>query len=248
MLQHIRLLATLIVCLLGLTPGVAWGAAVSVSPVRVHLSLERRSELLEIRNSGSEPVRFQAQVQAWHESADGKTSLVPTRDLLFFPSLLEIPAGQARRIRIASTVRPGTLERSYRMILNEFPGPAHPGTVQVLTRLSVPVFVQPATLKPTPVVHSQLEAGHVVIVVANRGNVYLRARSVRVVARSSSGQVVFEQSLAGWYVLAGGQRRYSLDLPPGACAKIATLDTTLHTEKGSARDRSSAQPGAACGI
>jgi fimbrial chaperone protein len=248
MLQHIRLLPTLIVCLLGLFPGVASGAAVSVSPVRVHLSLERRSELLEIRNSGTEPVRFQAQVQAWHESADGKASLVPTRDLLFFPSLLEIPAGQARRIRIASTVRPGTLERSYRMILDEFPGPVHPGTVQVLTRLSVPVFVQPATLKPIPAVDSRIEAGHVVIVVANRGNVYLKAQSVRVVGRSSTGQVVFEQSLAGWYVLAGGERRYRLDLPLGACAKIATLDTTLRTEQGSTKNRSTAQPGAACGI
>src|SRR5687768_13080143 len=185
----------------------AWAAVVTVNPTRVHLSASQRSELIELRNSGTEPARFQAQAHAWHETVDGQLVLAPTRDLLFFPSLLEIPAGETRRIRVASTVRPGAVDRTYRMILDEFPRPASAGTVLVLTRLSIPVFVQPEKPKPSPGVRADIVRGQVVIWVTNVGNSYFKAASVRVVARSAANEVVFEQSLTGWYMLAGGKRR-----------------------------------------
>lgn len=210
----------------------AWAAAVTVNPTRVHLSASQRSELIELRNGGTEPARFQAQAHAWHETADGQLVLAPTRDLLFFPSLLEVPAGETRRIRVASTVRPGAVERSYRMILDEFPRPAGAGTVLVLTRLSIPVFVQPAKPKAASSVQADIVRGQAVIWLTNAGNSYYKAASVRLVARSASSAVVFEHSLTGWYMLAGGKRRYVVPLPPGVCKNIASLHTTLRTEEG----------------
>src|SRR6185436_2063955 len=111
---HPRLLPILLFGLLGLRVSAAWGAAVSVSPVLVHLSATQRSEVIEFTNAGQTPARFQAEVHAWHESAAGELTLSPTKDLLFFPSLFEIPPGETRRIRVASTVAPGPVERSYR--------------------------------------------------------------------------------------------------------------------------------------
>jgi fimbrial chaperone protein len=244
---HPRLLPILLFALLGLRVSAAWGAAVSVNPVRVQLSATQRSELIELRNAGQVPARFQAEAHAWHESATGQMTLSPTKDLLFFPSLFEIPPGETRRIRIASTVRPGPVERSYRLILTEFPGGATPGTVQVLTRLSIPVFVQPKDPKPAPSVQTDVQGSQLVIRIANAGNAYLRAQSVRVVARSKGGSVVFEHSFPGWYVLAKGQRRYSVDLPAQICAEIVTLNTTLRSEQGDTSTTSATSPGAGCG-
>lgn len=246
-MPHVRLLPILLLGLLGFHVSAAWASTVSINPVRLHLSAKQRSEVVELRNSGTEGGRFQVQANAWHESADGQMTLLPTRDLLFFPSLIEIPPGETRRIRVASTAPPGTTERSYRLIIDEFPRAPTPGTVQVLTRLSVPVFVQPAAPKPAPNVVAHLESGQLVIVVANRGNSYFRTESARVVARAAGGEVVFEHSQPGWYVLAGGQRRYSVELPKGACKEIAVLSATARTDKGNVSATSTAQPASECG-
>jgi fimbrial chaperone protein len=244
---HPRLQAILLFGLLALRAGATWGAAVSVHPVRVQLSATQRSELIELRNAGQAPARFQAEAHAWHESADGQMTLSPTKDLLFFPSLFEIPPGETRRIRIASTVRPGAVERSYRLILTESPGGATSGTVQVLSRLSIPVFVQPKDPKSAPSVQAEVQRGQLVIRIANAGNAFLRAQLVRVVARSKAGSVVFEHSFPGWYVLAKGERRYSVDVPAQACAEIVTLHATLRSEQGETSATSATPPGAGCG-
>ncbi|MEO8181807.1 MAG: fimbria/pilus periplasmic chaperone [Deltaproteobacteria bacterium] len=242
-----RLLPMLLFGLLGLRVSAAWGAAVSINPVRVQLSASQRSEVIELKNAGQAPARFQAEAQAWHETAVGQMTLSPTKDLLFFPSLFEIPPGETRRIRIASTVRPGPVERSYRLILTEFPGGSTPGTVQVLSRLSIPVFVQPKDPKPAPSVQAEVQGGQLVLRIANAGNAYFRAQLVRVVARSKKGDVVFEHSFRGWYVLAKGERRYNVDVPAQTCAEIATLHATLRGEQGDASATSAIRPGAGCG-
>lgn len=237
-----------LVALLCLHATAAWASSVIVTPVRVQLSEEKRSELLEFRNTGKETARFQAQAEAWYESTDGQTKLVPTRDLLFFPSLIEIKPGETRRIRVSSAVRPGPVERTYRLLVDEFPSAPVPGVVQVLTRLSLPIFVQPPNPRPKPSISVQLEHGKVRVLLANQGNAYFKADSVRVVARSKSGEVLFDKSLRGWYVLAGGQRGYTLEVPDGACASIAQLNTTARTEAGEASAEASSEPGAACAI
>jgi fimbrial chaperone protein len=243
---YLRLLPMLLIGLVALHVSPAWAAAVTVNPTRVHLSAAQRSELIELRNSGAVSARFQAQAHAWTETIDGQLILVPTRDLLFFPSLLEIPAGETRRIRIASTVRPGAVERSYRMILDEFPGPGKAGTVQVLTRLSIPVFVQPAKPTSAPSVRADIVRGQVVISLTNTGNSYFKAASIKVVARSVAGEVLFEHSIPGWYMLAGAKRRYAVPLPPGACVKITSLQTRLRTEQGTLNATAAPPPVAAC--
>lgn len=173
--------------------------------------------------------------------------LKPTRDVLFFPSLLEIPPGETKRVRVATTARPGRVERSYRLIVEEFPRTPMPGTVLVLTRLSIPVFVQPAKPEPRPALETKLEDGRLVVSVTNPGNAAYKLDSVRVVARSASGEVVFEQSIRGWYVLAKGLRRYAIELPQQTCTEIAALDASARTDAGSANSVSSVQPGANCG-
>lgn len=246
-MPHLRLLPILLAALVVSHVSAAWGAVVAVNPVRIHLSASRKSELLQLKNTGKELARFQITANVWQEGSDGQMTLVPSRDIVFFPSLLEIKPGETRRIRVASSVAPGAAERSYRLIVQELPNSAEtPGTVQVLTRLSIPVFVQPAAPKPRAAVNARVDAGKLLVSVENVGNAYFRTAHVRVVGRSKSGAAVFEETLAGWYVLSGGRRVYTLELPKDRCAEIATVNVTATTDDGKTTSTSAALSGAAC--
>jgi P pilus assembly chaperone PapD len=116
-MQQLRLLPLLIALLVASNASLAWGSVVAVNPVRVLLSSSKHSEQLKLTNNGAKPARFQVTAHAWHETPDGRMELVQTNDLLFFPSLLEIGAGQSRRVRIGSTVPAGNSE----LIESSFP-------------------------------------------------------------------------------------------------------------------------------
>jgi fimbrial chaperone protein len=232
MLQ-LRLLPMLLTMLVASYASAAWGSVVAVNPVRIHLSGAKRSEQLKLTNNGDKAARFQITAHAWHETPAGQMQLRPTTDLLFFPSLLEIAPGQTRRVRVGSTVAPGRAELSYRIIVEELPSPSRAaGVVHVLTRLNVPVFVQPAASRPKAVLNTRVERGQVQISLENSGNAYFKATALRVIARSKTGAVVLDKTLAGWYVLAFGRRLYSLEIPKNLCTDVANVTTTVTTEQG----------------
>lgn len=232
-MQPLRLLPILLAVSIGLHAAAAWGSNVTLNPVRVHLSAAKRSELLLLRNTGKSAARFQLSAHVWQETADGQMKLFATGDLLFFPSLFELKPGETRRVRLASTLSAVAAERTYRIIAAELPHPGGAkGVVQVLTKLNIPVFVQAATKPGKPGVSARMDKGQLLVSVSNQGHSYFKTQSVRVVARSAAGVPVYEQTLVGWYVLAGGRRDYRLQLPKGSCAKIASVTTTVVTENG----------------
>jgi len=247
-MQRVRVSPIALFFLIGCYASVVWGSVVTVNPVRLHISATQRSETLLLRNGGTTPARFQISMHVWDETPKGETQLVPTKDLLFFPSLLEIKPGETRRIRVASTLAPGKTERSYRLIAAELPqAGARAGIVQVLTKFSIPVFVGMAKAQAKPSVSTHIERGQLMVSLRNDGEGHFRAKSVRVVARSKSGAIVYEQVLVGWYVLARGRRDYRIQLPSGKCGPISSLSATLTTETGKANGAGHVQPGADCG-
>lgn len=232
MLQ-LRLLPILVSLLVASYASAAWGSVVAVNPVRIHLSQAKKSEQLKLTNSSATAARFQVTAHAWHETPDGKMQLLPTKDLLFFPSLLEIGPGETRRVRVGSTVPAGRSDASYRIIVEELPSANPvPGVVQVLTRLNVPVFVQPPSPRPKAVLKTRVEQGEVRISLENSGNGYFKATQLRVIARGKGGSVLLDKTLAGWYVLAHGRRAYSLALPDNICPQVVTVTTSVITEQG----------------
>jgi fimbrial chaperone protein len=246
MLQ-LRLLPILLTMLVASYASAAWGSVVAVNPVRIHLSGAKRSEQLKLTNNGDKAARFQITAHSWHETPDGQMQLLPTTDLLFFPSLLEIAPGQTRRVRVGSTVAPGRSELSYRIIVEELPPASRAaGVVQVLTRLNVPVFVQPAASRPKAVLDTRIERGQVRISLENAGNAYFKATALRVIARSKTGSVLLDKTLAGWYVLASGRRVYSLAIPKDVCSDVVTVTTTVTTERGKTSAVSQVPAGTGC--
>jgi len=246
-MQQLRLLRIFVAILVASHASAAWGSVVAVNPVRIHLSGSKRSEQLKLTNTGTKPARFQVTAHSWHETPDGQMKLVQTNDLLFFPSLLEIFPGQSRRVRVGSTVPAGNAELSYRIIVEELPSSGRaPGVVQVLTRLSVPVFVQPVAPRPKAILKARVESAQLRISLENGGNAYLKATSLRVIALSKLGAVLLDKTLAGWYVLAFTRREYTLAIPKDICTQISNVTTTVTTEHGKASVVSQIPAGTGC--
>jgi fimbrial chaperone protein len=198
----------------------AWAASFEVSPIRLALSQTSPSALLKVQNQSADPLRFQVTAFAWKQGPGGEMVLDPTDELVVFPTIFALKPGEARNIRVGSTAPLGGVEKTYRLIVEELPLRNAPGVnaVNVLTRMSVPVFRSPAGSASAPGIEAlSVQNDDVAFALRNRGNAFFFVRHVRLTGLSRDGKTVFTRELPGWYILAGGYRAYAAALPPEAC-------------------------------
>ena len=241
-----RLIITVAVCLGAL----AHSAGLSVSPVSVELDAKTHAALINLKNGGGESTRYQLEMMSWSESSSGKMELSPSRDVVFFPQLLTLKPGQDRNVRVGITQSAGVTEKTYRLFIQELPGmKAADGKqqVQVLTRVGIPIFIVPlahsskAELTPLSVQGGKVEFGLV-----NRGNAHTRSTKIVFTAADAEGKPVFQKSWGGWYLLAGGERDYKVEIPPADCKRATSFRAEALGEKLSLSKTVQASPGA-CG-
>ena len=141
---------------------------------------------------------------AWDEDSRTGMKLAPTEDIVVFPTVLELKAGDTRSLRLGAVVPFGPIEKTYRVFLEELPAPEKPqarSTVRVLTRVGIPVFLAPVKaledIRVSPVTLAKAGAS---VDVENTGNVHLRVDSVRVEGFGQGGAKVFEKQAQGWYM------------------------------------------------
>ncbi|HSP14433.1 MAG TPA: fimbria/pilus periplasmic chaperone [Thermoanaerobaculia bacterium] len=241
-----RVLRGFAVCILGL---LSWGAgdvqaaSFTVTPVRIFLGAGSTSALLTVRNDSTEPIRFQISLRAWNQAADGDMQLSDTNDLVFFPALMELKPAEEKKVRVGSAFKaPVATERSYRIFFEELPPPqvSTPATtsglgaqVRVLTKMGVPIFVQP----PNPVVKGELAN----VSIANRtvsfdvrnvGNSFFTVNGATVTGISKAGATTFTKQQDGWYVLAGGTRHFVFEIPADACAGTERIKVDVTSSIG----------------
>ena len=218
-------------------------AAFNVKPTQITLSARATSGLLSVRNESAETLRFQLSVFSWNQSDKGEMQLQPTQDIVFFPTLMSLVPGEERKIRVGSSVPGGPLERSYRIFVEELPPlvkakDARDGKTQirVLTRMGIPIFVEPAgpSTAAAPGGHIEpktLRGDKLTFEVKNTGKVHFQIRQARVMGLGSAKENLFERSVPGWYVLAGGSRVFEVQPPKGICGKTKELAFEVETEK-----------------
>jgi fimbrial chaperone protein len=240
------LLVRLVALGLGLVPGpgAVLAQGFQITPVQVELTAKARTAIVTIHNLGSEPLRLQVSAFSWDQDAKGEMRLARTKDVTFFPSLLTIAPGQKRNLRVGVAAPVGEVEKTYRVFVEQLQGgPGAPaGAVRVLTRVGIPVYLEPpkpshgAELSPI-----RVDGRKISFLVRNTGNVRLRPERVKVIGADGAGQVAFDQSLPAWYVLAGGERIYETEAPRDRCARVRTLsaevqvgDRTLRVEQPAA--------------
>lgn len=229
------------VALLLLGPGlllrVAEGRAESVTlkPTSIRLTKEEPSALLSVTNPGTGTKRYQLSASAWSQDEAGKMVLHDTKEVVFFPAFVVLPPGAEKKVRIGASTPFGASERTFRVTLDELPPletEAKPAGVAVLTRFSVPVFLEPEKPEPKPALEANAGKGTVRITLKNDGNAHLKPTAVRVRFLAADGKLVRERALDAWYVLAGGRRRWEVTPTPEECAGAARAEVSGEIGRG----------------
>lgn len=198
-----------------LASAVAVAGSFSVSPVRVTITPDRRVVALKVHNTGSEPASVQAELMDWTQR-NGEDEFTPSREVLVTPPIFTLPPGEAQVIRVGLR-RPPDPERelSYRLFLQELPPPIPENFqgLQVVTRMSLPVFVAPASAEAAPQLrwHVHRGAGGELLVSArNTGNGHAQVTQLRL--QPGDGRQYGEGDNA--YVLPGAEHAWSI-IPKG---------------------------------
>lgn len=225
-------------CLLGgvlslLAIGPAFAGSIAVNPIRVSLSAKQSTGALVVRNSGAEPTVVQLQIISWSQQ-DGKDVYVPTKDLLATPPIFTVPPGGTQTVRVGLRQRIDTpSEGSYRLILQEVPPPPKPEFrgLQVALRLSVPVFIAPATAPSSTLAWNAAltSQGDLKIAAANTGNTHVQVLKFKLAAGGAELSPSTPAEAA--YVLPGQRREWTLRFK-SAPASGDSLRVTAQTDAG----------------
>ncbi|MEO8215869.1 MAG: fimbria/pilus periplasmic chaperone [Acidobacteriota bacterium] len=226
------------VVVLGLTAGWAQpttAATFRVSPVQVVFDGARSSDLLTITNQSSEELRFQITAFTWDQQPSGEMQLTPTNEIVFFPALLSVAPGQERKVRVGlSGAERGNVEKTYRLFFEEMRpiDSAQDGKAQirVLTKMGVPVFLQPRKVSLKSALEDvRVAGGTLMFDVANGGSVHYMLQGASATGFGADGKKIFQHQFEGWYVLAGGKRSYQTEIPPTDCSQIQKIVVTAQT-------------------
>ena len=233
-----RLLSGLAALVILASPGLVAGSSFAIDPVRVTLTQGAATGLVTVKNQSSGMLRLQLTGFAWAESPEGQMQLSETADLVFFPSMLSIPAGSSGKVRVGTHLpppAPGQMERTYRLFIEELPGPGKtnkgPMQIKVLLRMGVPIFVAPASPRPEPSIDGiTVGGGKLRVRVRNKGTAHFRLATIRLHGEDEAHNTLLDLQMPGWYVLAGSERVFEADLPPGVCGKLALVTAEAETE------------------
>lgn len=205
----------------------AYASDLRVAPVVIEPLPGARTTTFTLINNESRALRAQVRVMRWSID-NGREVLTPTTDVVASPPQVSLKAGQHYLVRLVRTAKtPPVGEESYRILVDEVPDPKAaiaPGTVQLVLRLSIPVFFSDTPRRTPQVAWSvQREPGGTWLTATNTGNRRLRVSDLDLTAGGAS---VFKQSGLVGYVLPGSTNRFPLtgSLPAGQLQLRATGD------------------------
>lgn len=208
-----------------------------ITPMSLDLTRNAKSGTITIANEARGRLNLQLSVKQWSQDRDGKDLSADTEDIVYFPRIMTVEAGEQRIIRVGMKGAPGARERTYRLILEEMAsrdddakGKKKAG-VAIVMRVSLPIFVKPLDVQERASIRNVAMAkGVLTATVANEGAVHIRPQSVKAVGRASDGTVLVKKEEAGWYVLPGVTRTYVFTLPAEVCPHLATVEIEAATE------------------
>ncbi|HEY3123292.1 MAG TPA: fimbria/pilus periplasmic chaperone [Thermoanaerobaculia bacterium] len=216
---------------------VSWASSYKVTPVQVFLSRANSRALLTLKNESVETLRFQVTVSAWDQNPQDEMRLQPTDDIVLFPAILAVGPGEERKLRVAVATRFDSIEKTYRILFEELPAleksqDSQPSQIRILTRTSIPVFLEPLrVVADTHVEALALQEGILSFNVKNAGNVHAVVREVRVKGLGTAGETVFARTVPGWYVLGGDSRAFRVEIPKEDCGRVNRVAIEAQTDR-----------------
>jgi fimbrial chaperone protein len=211
-----------------------WASSFSVDPVRVILGAQHRTERMTVKNESDRPLTVLVKAYHWTQTNDGKDHYDETEDLIIFPRVLTMAAGEERFVRIGVASPSGSQEQAFRIYLEEQPihdeQTANGATARILMRLGIPVFAQP--LKPEPALKSRdlnIANGHLRHTLTNEGNSFVTAEQIKINGVDNNGAELFVKDLGGVYMLAGSTRTFEVEIPKEQCKHVTRISVTTRS-------------------
>lgn len=220
--------------LLLLAPSAARSGEWRVSPIRLELGRDAKSGVITVYNEAEEPLQVQMKAFEWTQDAEGKDQYAETGDLLFFPRIMAFGKKEDRILRVGIRVPPAKKEKTYRLFIEEIPGPrkSEGVNVAIAIRFGVPVFVKPLKEELKGEIGKPgMAKGLLSIPVRNAGNAHFAIQSIVVTGENAKGEKVFSRDISGWYLLEGASRLYTTEVPKDVCGELARITAEVKAEK-----------------
>jgi fimbrial chaperone protein len=203
-----------------LLPALSFAGSFAVTPIRLDFPPNVRTGAITVVNSDTRPLGFQVKLLQWTQNAKGEDVYEESKDLTYFPRLMTLEPEARRVIRVGTQAGAPEVEASYRLAIEEMPGPRDPASgsaVAVQVRFAVPVFLVPKQARfGADILNLAQQGKSLKFTLANRGNQHVKLEEISVMRGEQR-----VASASGWYVLAGAQREFSVEVG-SACAAPAS--------------------------
>lgn len=187
--------------------GPARAQSLAIAPVTLNIVPGQRATSLTITNVGLVESVVQIRPFLWTQHPDD--ALTPATDVIVSPPIVKIPANGSQIVRILVRRPAEPREISYRLLVDQIPPPATPGTVQLALRFSLPVFVEPVTATKAKIQARIVgKAGKSVLVLENTGSRHEKLRHITL--QGENGQPIAVDGGAQLYLLSGANRSLAL--------------------------------------
>ncbi|MDA8121225.1 MAG: fimbria/pilus periplasmic chaperone [Deltaproteobacteria bacterium] len=224
---------TVFLFLLLLGPLEARGGEWRVSPIRLELGRDAKSGVITVYNEAEEPLQVQMKAYTWTQDGEGKDKYSETGDLLFFPRIMVFGKKEDRILRVGIKMPAAKNEKSYRLFIEEIPGPRKTDgvNISIAIRFGVPVFVKPTKEEIRGEIGKlAMTKGVLSIPVRNAGNAHFVIRSIVVAGENVKGEKVFSRDIGGWYLLEGASRVHTTEVPKEVCEGLARITAIVSAE------------------
>lgn len=213
----------------------AWSGEFVVDPIRLELSPTARSGVISVRNEGKDKLVFQMQAREWSQDAQGNDVYTETAELIFFPKLMTVEPGRAGIIRIGARVAAVVREKTFRLFIEELPGPlpaAQGPQLNVLIRFGAPIFIKPAQPQDSLEIEAaELAHGKLSLILHNTGNQHLIVEGIQLKGTDGQGRETYALTISDRYLLAGTRKQYATTIPRDQCVQLAQLAIDIKTDK-----------------
>jgi fimbrial chaperone protein len=208
----------------GFAPAAA--GTLQVNPVLVEIGGARRTGSVTVRNEEDVPVTIRAYPLAWRQDG-GEDRYDETAELIVSPPVFTIAPHATQTVR-AGARRPSPAPRAYRLIIEEVPEAAPPGSgIRVALRLNLPLYANLAAGRPADLSWRAYRQGDGQWAIEARNNGAGWVRVEQALAEAATG-LRLEDGFSFGTVLPGGARRWLVGADPriGDRARFQQINRT----------------------
>ncbi|MBN4076700.1 molecular chaperone [Mariprofundus ferrooxydans] len=232
--MNLKHILTAMLCCMAMN-NIASAGSFNVYPTRLAFEEGAKIGSVTVVNESDEVANMQVRAMLWKQGENGKDAMQATQRLTFFPKIFRLLPHQKKVIRVGYQEKALAKELAFRLFIRELPVD-EPGKMgmKMAVQISMPVFIRPigTSREPLPTVKAiSVVDGKLVGWVENTGRRYLMAKKLEL-SGSKNGKETYSGTAQGWYVLAGINKAFPLELSSSDCRGMDRLSIKVVTEAG----------------